>query len=103
MPLSEDGSKPPARLQHFFDGLATIHKFDIDSSSVKYTSKHTANGIVEAAKKNGYLATGMFGKNANTPLLESNDPCSRLLGARVSCSASVLSAYVSYVGETDLD
>ncbi|KAL3475742.1 carotenoid oxygenase [Aspergillus californicus] len=83
VPLSEDGSKPNAVLQHFFDGLGMLHKFRISAGEVFYTSRHTADGVVRKAKKNGYLSTSMFGLNANTPLKNAQDPCSALLGAQI--------------------
>lgn len=85
VPLSEDGSKPNAVLQHFFDGLGILHKFRMTHGEVFYTSRHTSDGILKKAKKNGYLTTSMFGINANTPLKHAQDPCSALLGAQVSC------------------
>ncbi|KIX09239.1 uncharacterized protein Z518_00318 [Rhinocladiella mackenziei CBS 650.93] len=81
IPLSEDGSKPNAVLQHFFDGLAILHKFRMHKGSVYYMSRHTAEGVVRRAKKNGYVETVMFGVNANTPLKDAQDPCSALLGS----------------------
>ncbi|KAF7517656.1 hypothetical protein G7054_g13739 [Neopestalotiopsis clavispora] len=84
IPLSEDGSKPNAVLQHFFDGLGILHKFRIENGRVHYSSRHTAEGVVRRAKKDGYLSTSMFGLNANTPLKEAQDPCSALLGAQQS-------------------
>ena len=86
IPLSEDGSKPPAILQHFFDGLGMLHKFDFDNGQVTYSSRHTAEGVVRRALKDGFLSTPMFGLNANTPLIEAQDPCSALLGAKVRLS-----------------
>jgi torulene dioxygenase len=47
-------------------------------------SKHTAEGVVRRAKKEGYISTTMFGLNANTPLGDAQDPCSALLGAQQS-------------------
>lgn len=84
IPLSEDGSKPNAVLQHFFDGLGILHKFRMEEGRVHYSSRHTAEGVVKRAKKDGYVSTIMFGLNANTPLKEAQDPCSALLGAQVS-------------------
>ncbi|CAK7198349.1 hypothetical protein SEUCBS139899_001010 [Sporothrix eucalyptigena] len=82
IPLSEDGSKPNAVLQHFFDGLAMLHKFRMDHGSVYYTSKHTAEGVVRRAQKKGFVETSFFGVNPNTPLKEAQDPCSSLLGTQ---------------------
>ncbi|KAK9775669.1 putative Carotenoid oxygenase [Seiridium cardinale] len=84
IPLSDDGSKPNAVLQHFFDGLGILHKFRMEKSQVHYSSRHTAEGVVRRAKKDGYLSTIMFGLNANTPLKDAQDPCSALLGAQQS-------------------
>ncbi|KAI0177200.1 carotenoid oxygenase [Pestalotiopsis sp. NC0098] len=84
IPLSEDGSKPNAVLQHFFDGLGILHKFRMEEGRIHYSSRHTAEGVVKRAKKDGYVSTIMFGLNANTPLKEAQDPCSALLGAQQS-------------------
>ncbi|KAF5983801.1 retinal pigment epithelial membrane family [Fusarium coicis] len=84
VPLSEDGSKPNAVLQHWFDGLAMFHKFRMEDGRVYYTSRYTAEGVVKKAKKNGFLQTLMGGLNANTPLKDAQDPCSALLGAQQS-------------------
>lgn len=80
VPLSEDGSKPAAILQHFFDGLGMLHKFDISNGKVRYNSRYTAEGIVRRAKKNGLLTNlMMFGPNANGPVRDTQDPCQALL------------------------
>ncbi|KAJ3456149.1 hypothetical protein MRS44_016172 [Fusarium solani] len=84
VPLSEDGSKPNAVLQHFFDGLAILHKFRMSNGQVYYSSRHTAEGVVRKAARDGFLTTTMFGLNANTPLIDAQDPCSALLGAQQS-------------------
>jgi len=84
IPLSEDGSKSPAILQHFFDGLGILHKFTFENGQVRYISRHTAEGVIRRAKKDGFLSVTMFGLNANTPLKDAQDPCSALLGAQVS-------------------
>lgn len=70
-------------MQHFFDGLGMLHKFRMTGGRVYYSSRHTAEGVVRNAKKNGYVSTLMFGLNANTPLKDAQDPCSALLGAQV--------------------
>jgi hypothetical protein len=51
---------------------------------VRYISRHTAEGVIRRAKKDGFLSVTMFGLNANTPLKDAQDPCSALLGAQVS-------------------
>ncbi|KAH8588843.1 carotenoid oxygenase [Bisporella sp. PMI_857] len=84
IPLSDDGSKPSAVLQHFFDGLGMLHKFSFINGEVKYQSRLTSAGVLRAAKKNGYVSTTMFGLNANTPLYRAQDPCQALLGAQQS-------------------
>ncbi|KAF6836466.1 retinal pigment epithelial membrane family protein [Colletotrichum musicola] len=84
VPLSEDGSKPRAVLQHFFDGLGMLHKFRMAESRVHYTSRYTSEGVVRKAKKDGYLSATVFGLNPNTPLKDAQDPCSALLGAQQS-------------------
>ena len=53
---------------------------------VTYSSRHTAEGVVRRALKDGFLSTPMFGLNANTPLKKAQDPCSALLGAKVRLS-----------------
>ncbi|KAF9880324.1 putative lignostilbene- -dioxygenase protein [Colletotrichum karsti] len=83
IPLSEDGSKPKAVIQHFFDGLAMLHKFRMQDGLVFYTSRYTSEGVVRRAKKDGYLSASVFGLNPNTPLKYAQDPCSALLGAQV--------------------
>lgn len=88
MPLSEDGSKPNAVLQHFLDGLSILHKFRLDAGKVYYMSKHTSNGVVQRAKEKGYVETLSFGLNPNTPLLDAQDPCYTLYGKHVSTSPS---------------
>ncbi|EXA32384.1 hypothetical protein FOVG_16430 [Fusarium oxysporum f. sp. pisi HDV247] len=82
IPLSEDGSKPNAVLQHFFDGLAMLHKFRVSNGHVYYTSRHTADGVARNALKNGYVSSTVAGLNPNTPLLEAQDPYSTLLGGQ---------------------
>ncbi|VUC25874.1 unnamed protein product [Clonostachys rosea] len=84
VPLSEDGSKPNAVFQHFFDGLNMLHKFRMIDGQVFYTSRYTTEGIVRNAKKNGFVTSTMFGLNANIPLKDAQDPCSALLGAQQS-------------------
>jgi hypothetical protein len=37
IPTSEDGSKPNAVLQHFFDGLGILHKFTMSNGQVRAT------------------------------------------------------------------
>lgn len=61
-----------------------LHKFRMDKGEVHYSSRHTAEGVVRRAKKKGYVETTMFGPNANAPLLATQDPCSKLLGAQQS-------------------
>lgn len=84
VPLSEDGSKPDAIFQHFFDGLGMLHKFRMTGGEVFYNSRYTAQGVARKARKDGYLSSTMFGLNANTPLKDAQDPCSALLGAQQS-------------------
>ncbi|KAJ5616729.1 hypothetical protein N7537_001843 [Penicillium hordei] len=84
VPLSEDDSKPAAILQHFFDGLAMLHRFRMHEGKVYYNNRHTANGVVAKAKKTGYLSSHFFGPNANTSLIEAEDPCSALFRTQQS-------------------
>ncbi|CUM49439.1 uncharacterized protein AC631_05790 [Debaryomyces fabryi] len=80
VPLSDDDSKPRAVLQHFFDALGMLHKFDIANGKVKYNSRYTTEGVVRKAKKNGRLKNIMcFGVDPNTPLKGFQDPCQALL------------------------
>jgi hypothetical protein len=83
VPLSEDGSKPDALLQHFFDGLGILHKFRMERGQVFYMSKHNTSGVAERAKKRGFIETHFFGPNPNTPLVEAQDPCYLLYGKQV--------------------
>lgn len=79
IPLNEDGTKT-ARLQHFFDALGMLHKFDIANGKVRYNSRYTTEGLVRRAKKVGLMSNlMMFGPNANGPLLETMDPCQALM------------------------
>ncbi|KAG7404600.1 Carotenoid isomerooxygenase [Fusarium oxysporum f. sp. raphani] len=84
IPLSEDGSKPRAVVQHLFDGLGLLHKFRMTQGRVFYMSRYTHEGVVRRAYKDGYLLTTRMGLNANTPLKDAQDPCSTLLGAQQS-------------------
>jgi hypothetical protein len=61
-----------------------LHKFTFRNGQVHYISRHTAEGVIRRAKKEGFLSVTMFGLNANTPLKDAQDPCSALLGAQVS-------------------
>ncbi|KAI1338569.1 carotenoid oxygenase [Xylariaceae sp. FL0016] len=79
VPTSEDGSKPNAVLQHFFDALGYIHRFRFSDGKVRYMCRSNTEGVERKAKKNGFIQTHMFGPNANTPLIEAQDPCSALL------------------------
>jgi hypothetical protein len=85
IPLSEDGSKPRAVVQHLFDGLGLLHKFRMTQGRVFYMSRYTHEGVVRRAYEDGYLLTTRMGLNANTPLKDAQDPCSTLLGAQVGC------------------
>jgi torulene dioxygenase len=88
IPTSEDGSKPPAILQHFFDGLKILYKFRFVNGEVFYSSSHTAGGIVEKAKKDGFVTTTTFSLNPNTPLKDAQNPCSALLRPRACLTLS---------------
>jgi hypothetical protein len=87
-------------MQHFFDGLAMLHKFDIADGKVVHLSRHTADGVARQAKKDGYVNTLlMFGSNANPPpevmaaanaqLGDAQDPCQALLGRQVMSQAEI--------------
>ena len=84
VPTSEDDSTPRVIIQHLFDGLALLHKFRMTDGRVYYMSRYTSNGITRAAQRDGYVKNSWVGPNPNTPLFEAQDPCSKLLGARVS-------------------
>jgi hypothetical protein len=84
VPTSEDDSTPRVVIQHLFDGLGLLHKFRMVDGRVYYMSRYTHNGIVRRAMKDGYVTNSWMGPNPNTPLFEAQDPCSKLLGARVS-------------------
>jgi hypothetical protein len=82
-------------MQHFFDGLGMLHKFDIADGKVVHLSRYTADGVARQAKKDGYINTLlMFGSNANPPpevmaaanaqLGDAQDPCQALLGRQVT-------------------
>ena len=98
VPLSEDGSKPNAVLQHFFDGLGMLHKFQFADGQVRYSSKYTSEGVVRRAKKDGYLSSITFGLDPNTPLRDAQDPCSALLGAQVSTRLPSTMSYQTVSG-----
>lgn len=100
VPTSEDGSKPDAVFQHFFDGLGCLHKFMFSNGQVRYISRHTSDGILKRAKEQGYVTSHMFGANANTPLFLAQDPCSALLGAQVS---NIQWSYTSYDSDLPAD
>ena len=84
VPTSEDDSTPRVIIQHLFDGLGLLHKFRMIDGRVYYMSRYTHGGIVRRAMKDGYVTNSWMGPNPNTPLFEAQDPCSKLLGARVS-------------------
>lgn len=94
IPLSDNPKHAPAVMQHFFDGLAMLHKFDIAVGKVVHQSRYTADGVARQAKRDGYVNTLlMFGSNANPPadvvaaanarLGDAQDPCQALLGRQV--------------------
>lgn len=66
-----------------------LHKFTFENGQVRYISRHTAEGVIRRAKKDGFLSVTMFGLNANTPLKDAQDPCSALLGAQVSLESII--------------
>ncbi|KAF2846696.1 hypothetical protein T440DRAFT_540728 [Plenodomus tracheiphilus IPT5] len=82
VPVSDDPSKPKAVFQHLFDGLALLHKFRMIDGRVYYRSRYTHEGVIRRAKKDGYVSSTRMGLNANTPLIDAQDPCSALLGAQ---------------------
>jgi torulene dioxygenase len=71
-------------MQHLFDGLGLLHKFRMIDGRVYYRSRYTAEGVVRRAKRDGYVTNTFIGPHPNTPLFEAYDPCSTLLGVRVS-------------------
>ena len=84
IPTSEDGSRPNAVMQHWFDGLGMLHKFHMDGGEIYYSSRYTSAGIARKAKVDGFVNQVFFGNNANEPLKTAQDPCSALLGASQS-------------------
>ena len=84
IPTSEDGSRPNAVMQHWFDGLGMLHKFHIDGGEIYYNSRYTSAGIARRAKEDGFVNMAFFGKNANEPLRTAQDPCSALFGGSQS-------------------
>lgn len=84
IPTSEDGSKPDAVMQHWFDGLGMLHKFHMDGGEIWYSSRYTSEGIAKKAKADGSVKTTFFGNNANEPLKSTQDPCSAVLGSSQS-------------------
>jgi torulene dioxygenase len=89
IPLSEDGSKPSAQLQHFFDGLGVLHKFEFNDGEVKYISRSTADGLIRKAKEQGFLKALVFGLNPNTALEDAQDPCWAKFGKQACLSPVV--------------
>ncbi|VUC31314.1 unnamed protein product [Clonostachys rosea] len=94
VPLSEDGSKPDAQLQHFFDGLNVLHKFEFVGGKVTYQSRSTADGVIQKAKKSGFLHTLIFGLNPNTALRDAQDPCWARLGSQASIRAAAFTSII---------
>ncbi|OKP09771.1 hypothetical protein PENSUB_4840 [Penicillium subrubescens] len=93
IPLSEDGSKPSAQLQHFFDGLGVLHKFEFNDGEVKYISRSTADGLIRKAKEQGFLKALVFGLNPNTALEDAQDPCWAKFGKQ-ACLSPVQSIFL---------
>ena len=81
IPTSEDGSRPNAVMQHWFDGLGMLHKFHIDGGKIYYSSRYTSAGVARKAKADGFINMPLFGLNANEPLMTAQDPCSARFGA----------------------
>ncbi|KAL6714770.1 hypothetical protein ACLMJK_008195 [Lecanora helva] len=61
-------------VDHWFDGFAQTHRFELlppadgkHVTNVKYNSRHTSNGLIEEARKNGKLSGINFGQR--------QDPC----------------------------
>ena len=71
-------------MQHWFDGLGMLHKFNIEGGDIRYNSRYTSAGIARKAKGDGLVRTVFFGLNANEPLKTMQDPCSALLGSSQS-------------------
>ncbi|KAI1628316.1 carotenoid oxygenase [Exophiala viscosa] len=55
IPLAEDGSKPNAVLQHFFDGLGSLHRFRFANGEVHYNSNSNTEGVLRNAKRDGIV------------------------------------------------
>ncbi|KAJ2960257.1 hypothetical protein NQZ79_g4392 [Umbelopsis isabellina] len=55
-----DGKK--YEIQHWFDGLAQIHRFEIENGKVSYMSRNTASGV-EKSIKQGQERSATFGQD----------------------------------------
>ncbi|OJJ07763.1 hypothetical protein ASPVEDRAFT_89005 [Aspergillus versicolor CBS 583.65] len=83
IPTSDDGSTKPVVLQHWFDGLNTLHKFRIENGKVHYMSRSTTKGVLERVKQIGKFDSPTIGASPNQTL-GPIDPCSTRLGAQQS-------------------
>lgn len=65
----ETDAGKPFRFDHFFDGMAQVHRFEIASSTkVLYNSRHTCDEIVEQVRRLGHVG-GSF------TFAQGRDPC----------------------------
>ncbi|RPA89956.1 carotenoid oxygenase [Choiromyces venosus 120613-1] len=88
IPLSETTSLP---LSHWFDGLATVHRFTISPPSgtlaaakITHTSRLTSSGILTRVRRTGSLSGFTFGQK--------HDPCESLYAKFKSAFFSANSA-----------
>ncbi|KAH7020370.1 hypothetical protein EDB80DRAFT_821259 [Ilyonectria destructans] len=82
---SDDGLTKPVVLQHWFDGLMMLHKFRTEDGKAYYMSKHTANGIINRVRKQGFYDSPTVGISPNQAL-SPIDPCLVRLGAQIELS-----------------
>jgi carotenoid cleavage dioxygenase-like enzyme len=57
-------------LDHWFDGLAVLHRFTVESGEVRYRNAHLARGLQRRIEERGHADHPSFG----------NDPCQGLFG-----------------------
>lgn len=88
IPLSETTTLP---LSHWFDGLATVHRFTISPPSagtaakITHASRLTSSGILTRVRRTGSLSGFTFGQK--------HDPCESLYAKFKSCFFSSNSGF----------
>ena len=74
----ETESKATFAINHWFDGLSQIHRFDIiDSKTVTYNSRHTCDSLIEYYRQQG-------GIGSRFSFAQGRDPCRSVLGKFMS-------------------